>query len=705
MKINHLIFILLMQGSTIAFGQIKYPETKKSAQTDNYFGTNIADPYRWLEDDNSQETLQWEKAENTVTDKYFASIPYYDKIKKRLEEMWNYPKYSSPFKEGAWYYFYKNDGLQNQSVLYRQEGLDGVPEVFIDPNKMSSDGTAAISTPEFSRNKKYAVYLEAQSGSDWQVAHVINVADKQLLNDAVNFIKFSGTSWKGDDGFYYSRYPAPDEKNKLTRQNENHKVYYHKIGTPQSEDILIYEDKDHPLRTINAGMSEDEHFLIISKSEGTSGSEIWVKDMKNTSQGNAFTLLIEGFDTEAHFIDNDGDKLLVRTNADAPNYKVVSIDPKNPAKENWVTIIPERKELLESVGTAGHKLFLTYLQDASSRVYQTNYKGNLDRQIELPGIGSADGFHGYADDTEIFYTYSSFDYPAAIFRYNIASGHTLLFRKSEAKINADNYQTLQTFFYSKDGTKVPMFITYKKGLQLNGNNPVLMYGYGGFNIPMTPAFSISNAFFLEQGGVSVIVNLRGGSEYGEAWHKAGMLRNKQNVFDDFIAAAEFLINKKYTNPSKLAMRGGSNGGLLIGAVMTQRPDLFKVAIPQVGVMDMLRYHKFTIGWAWATEYGSSDKKDDFEYLIKYSPLQNLKPGVTYPATLITTADHDDRVVPAHSFKFAATLQADNDGTNPTLIRIETKAGHSAGKPTNKQIEEAAEIWTFVMYNLGMDYKE
>jgi prolyl oligopeptidase len=414
---------------------------------------------------------------------------------------------------------------------------------------------------------------------------------------------------------------------------------------------------------------------------------------------------MKGFDTETHFIDNDGDKLLVRTNADAPNYKVVLIDPKNSAKENWVIIIPERKELLESVETAGHKLFLTYLQDASSRVYQTNYKGNFERQINLPGIGSATGFHGYAEDSEIFYTYSSFDYPAAIFRYNIASGQTLLFRKSEAKINADNYQTLQTFFYSRDGTKVPMFITYKKGLQLNGNNPVLIYGYGGFNIPLTPSFSISNAFFLEQGGVSVIVNLRGGSEYGEAWHKAGMLQNKQNVFDDFIAAAEFLINKKYTNPSKLAMRGGSNGGLLIGAVMTQRPGLFKVAIPQVGVMDMLRYHKFTIGWAWATEYGRSDKKEDFEYLIKYSPLQNLKPGVKYPATLITTADHDDRVVPAHSFKFAATLQADNDDTNPTLIRIETKAGHSAGKPTNKQIEEAAEIWAFVINNLGMDYKE
>jgi prolyl oligopeptidase len=705
MKLNIISFSSLMMISTIAYPQIKYPETKKVDQTDDYFGTKVADPYRWLEDDNSAATKEWVEEENKVTHSYLSSIPFRDKVKSKLEQMWNYPKYSSPFKEGAWYYFYKNDGLQNQSILYRQQGLTGAPEVFIDPNTMSKDGTAAIGTPAFSKNKKFAVYLEAQAGSDWQTAHVMNVTNKKLLSDEVNYIKFSGTSWKGDDGFYYSRYPVPDEQNKLTTQNRFHKVYYHKLGTQQSNDLLIYEDKEHPLRTVGAGLSEDEHFLILSKTEGTSGGELWVKDMKNTLANNGFKLIIKGFDTEANFIDNDGDDLLVKTNADAPNYKVVLIDPKNPAKENWKTIIPERKELLESVGTAGRKLFLTYLQDASSRVYQTNYKGNLERQINLPGIGSAAGFNGYFDDKELFYSYTSFDYPPAIFRYNIATGQTDLFRKSEVKINADNYQTLQSFFTSKDGTKVPMFITYKKGLQRNGNNPVMLYGYGGFNIPMTPGFSISNAFFLEQGGVSVIVNLRGGNEYGEAWHKAGMLQNKQNVFDDFIGAAQFLIDKKYTNPAKLAIRGGSNGGLLIGAVMTQRPDLFKVAVPQVGVMDMLRYHKFTIGWAWATEYGRSDKKEDFENLYKYSPLQNLKSGVKYPATLITTADHDDRVVPAHSFKFAATLQADNDGTNPTIIRIETKAGHGAGKPTSKQIEEAADIWSFVMYNLGMDFKE
>ncbi len=701
-KVNSFIILMLIASSV--FSQIQYPATKKVNQVDDYFGTQVKDPYRWLEDDNSEETKEWVKEENAVTNKYLSAIPYYDKVKKKLKEMWNYAKYSSPFKEGDYYYYYKNDGLQNQSVLYRQKGLNAEPEVFIDPNKMSKDGTAAIGMPSFSKNKKYAVYLVAEAGSDWEKAYVMNVADKSVLKDEINYIKFSGTSWKGDDGFYYSRYPTPDENNKLTNQNQYHKVYYHKLGAPQSDDLLVFEDKQHPLRTIGAGLSEDEHFLIVSTSEGTSGAEIWVKDM--TRPGADFTLLIKGFDTEPNFIDNDGDKILIRTNADAPNYKVVLIDPKNPSKDKWETIIPQRKELLESAGTAGHKLFLTYLQDASSRVYQTNYKGNLEREIQLPGIGTASGFGGYRDDKEFFYTYTSFDDPSSIYRYNIVTGQQDLFRKSEAKIDANNYQTLQSFFISKDGTKVPMFITYKKRLKLDGNNPLLLYGYGGFNIPLTPAFSISNAFFLEQGGVSVIVNLRGGSEYGEAWHKAGMLHNKQNVFDDFIGAAQFLIDKKYTNPSKLAIRGGSNGGLLIGAVMTQRPDLFKVAIPQVGVMDMLRYHRFTIGWAWATEYGRSDSsKEDFQNLYKYSPLHNLKPGVKYPATFITTGDHDDRVVPAHSFKFAATLQADNDGTNPTLIRIETRAGHGAGKPTDKVIDEAADMWSFIMYNLGMKFIE
>ena len=697
-----ILFIAMMTMLSSAFAQIKYPETKKVDQVDDYFGTKVSDPYRWLEDDKSPETAAWVAAENKITQDYLSKIPFREQVRKRLEEMWNYPKYSSPFKEGEYYYYYKNDGLQNQSILYRQPGLNGTPEIFIDPNKMSKDGTAAVSTPSFTKNKKYAAYMIAQAGSDWQEAYVMDVATKKVLDDKIQWIKFSGLSWKGDDGFYYSRYPEADETKKMTNQNQNQKLYYHKLGTPQSEDVLIYEDKEHPLRSVGGGLTEDERFLLIHQSEGTSGSQIWVKDMKNPNS--SFILLIKGFDTNAGVIDNDGDRLLVLTNADAPNYKVVSIDPKNPSKENWQTIILTRTNFLQSVETAGGKLFLTYLEDASSRVYQTNYKGVLEREIKLPGIGTAEGFDGNREDNELFYTYSSFNYPPAIFHYTISNGQTELFRKAEAKINADNYQTVQSFFTSKDGAKVPMFITYKKGLKLNGNNPTLIYGYGGFNIPSTPGFSISNAFFLEQGGVYVLVNLRGGNEYGEAWHKAGMLQNKQNVFNDFIGAAEFLIKTKYTNPQKLAMRGGSNGGLLVGAVMTQRPDLFRVAIPQVGVMDMLRYHTFTIGHAWATEYGRSDKEEDFKNLIKYSPLHNLKKGVKYPATLVTTADHDDRVVPADSFKFAATLQEDNAGANPTLIRIETKAGHGGGKPTSKQIDEASDIWSFVMYNLGMSFK-
>ena len=703
MRRKLLILFIVVPAMLTSVAQIKYPETRKVTQVDDYFGTKVSDPYRWLEDDKSAETATWVAAENKITQDYLSKIPFREQVRKRLEEMWNYPKFTSPRKEGEYYYYYKNDGLQNQSILYRQKGLSGIPEVFLDPNTMSKDGTAAVGSPAFSKSKKYAAYLIAQAGSDWQEGYAMEVATKKQLSDKVQWIKFSGIAWKGDEGFYYSRYPQPDEKSKMSKQNQFHAVYYHAVGTLQSSDVLIYEDKAHPLRNVNADVTEDERFLLIHTTEGTSGAEIWVKDLKNNQKN--FSLLIKGFDTEANVIDNDGERLLVRTNADAPNYKVVSIDPKNPGKENWQTILPTRTKLLQSVGTAGGKLFADYLEDASTRVYQTNYKGILEREIKLPGIGTSGGFGGYREDKELFYNYTSFNYPPAIFRYDIASGKSTLFRKAEAKINADNYQTVQSFFTSKDGAKVPMFITYKKGLQLNGNNPTLLYGYGGFNIASTPSFSISNALFLEQGGVYVLVNLRGGNEYGEAWHKAGMLQNKQNVFNDLIGAAEFLIKNKYTNPDKLAMRGGSNGGLLIGAVMTQRPDLFKVAIPQVGVMDMLRYHNFTIGWAWATEYGRSDKEADFKNLIKFSPLHNLKKGVKYPATLITTADHDDRVVPAHSFKFAATLQADNDGTNPTLIRIETRAGHGAGKPTSKQIEELADIWSFVMYNLGMTFKE
>ena len=681
-------------------GQIKYPATKKVNQADNYLGTMVADPYRWLEDDNSDETKAWVKDQNKVTDDYLSKIPYRAAVRKTLEEMWNYTKYSSPFKEGDYYYFYKNDGLQNQSVLYRQIGLQGTPEVFIDPNSMSTDGTIVPGVPSFTKSAKYCAYLLSASGSDWQEAYIMDVKTKQLLPDKLQWIKFSGISWKGDEGFFYSRYPQEDELHLLSKKNEFHKLYYHQLGTPQSADKIIFEDNNHPLRTIGGGLTEDKRFLIVNMSEGTSGVEIWVKDMLTNSP---FSLLIKGFDSEAEVVDNDADRLLVKTTIEAPNYKLVSIDPKNAAKENWIEIIPAQNKLLESIGTAGKKLLATYLENASSRVYQYDYKGNIEKEIKLPGLGTASGFNGKVTDKEIFYSYTSFNTPNTIFRYNIISGISEVFRRPELKLNADDYVIVQSFFKSKDGASVPMFITYKKGLQLNGNNPTLIYGYGGFNIPLTPAFNISNAFFLDQGGIYVQVSLRGGNEYGEDWHKAGMLQNKQNVFNDIYGAVQFLIDNKYTNSSKLAIRGGSNGGLLVGACITQHPELFKVAIPQVGVLDMLRYHLFTIGWAWAVEYGRSDKKEDFDNLYKYSPLHNLKKGTSYPATLITTADHDDRVVPAHSFKFAATLQEMNNSNNPTLIRIESKAGHGAGKPTSKVIEEAADIWSFVMWNLGMKF--
>lgn len=693
-----------MTSSLAAAAQIKYPETKKVDTVDNYHGTAVADPYRWLEDDNSEETKAWVKAQNEVTENYLAGIPYRKEVKKRLEELWNYPKYSSPFKEGDYYYFFKNDGLQNQSVAYRQKGLKGKPEVFFDPNKLSEDGTVALAAWSFSKNSKYLAYSVSQSGSDWQTGYLMDVATKKKLGDELSWLKFTGFSWKGDEGFYYTRYPEPKEGDQLKGKNESPAIYYHKLGTPQSADVLVYEDKAHPQRFAGVGLTEDERFLILYTSEGTSGGELLYKDLQDPAQ-EEFRLLIPGFATEPSIVDNAGDKLLLLTNDGAPTYHLVLVDPKNPAKENWKEIIPAKAEVLQSVSTGGGYLFASYLKDASTKVYQYTTDGKLVREIELPGIGSAGGFGGKKKDKDFFYVFTSFNYPPTIFHYDIASGKSSLFRKTEVKFNPEEFETKQVFFYSKDSTKVPVFLTYRKGLKLDGNNPVMLYGYGGFNVPMTPGFSVSNAFFMEQGGIYAQVTLRGGSEYGEDWHKAGMLDKKQNVFDDFIGAAEYLVKENYTSPGKIAVKGGSNGGLLVGAVMAQRPDLFKVAIPQVGVMDMLRYHKFTIGYAWATEYGSSEKKEQFDYLYKYSPLHNLKDSTHYPATIVTTGDHDDRVVPAHSFKFAARLQAAHKGSNPVLIRIETKAGHGAGKPTSKIIEEAADLWSFSMYNMGVPFKD
>lgn len=737
MRKKLLVFTMLMPVCALA--QLKYPETRKEEVWDGYHQQyKIQDPYRWLEDDNSADTKKWVADQNKVTFDYLSTIPVRSNVKKRLEDLWNYTRYSSPFKKGQYYYFFKNDGLQNQAVLYQQKGLSGKPRVFLDPNKLSKEGTSAIGSYGFSKTGKYFYYTISVAGSDWQEGYILETATGKMLSDTIRWTKFGGFNWKGDEGFYYSCYPASDEKSKLSGQNKYNMVQYHKLGDLQPNDQLVYLDREHPLQYCSAGLTEDQRYLILQTSQGTSGSELYFIDTKTSQM--RFEQIVEGFKTEASIIDNDGDRLLMLTNDGAPNYHIVSIEPLNPkeredrmeemAKEvlakklsleeqreeaektekaimrhGWKVIVPEKDMALESVTTCGGYLFLSYLKDASTRIYQYTYSGQLVREVKLPGLGTASGFSGEKTDKEIFYSFTSFNTPPSIYRYNLQTGQSTLFRKTEVKIKTDDLVTEQVFFKSKDGTKVPMFITYKKGMVKNGNNPVLMYGYGGFNIPITPGFSVSNAFFMEQGGIYVSVNLRGGNEYGEKWHKAGMLENKQNVFDDFIGAAEYLISEKYTNSQKLAIRGGSNGGLLVGAVMTQRPELFKVALPAVGVMDMLRFHKFTVGWGWAVEYGNPDTASHFPFLYKYSPYHNLKPGTQYPATMVTTADHDDRVVPAHSFKFAARLQEYHKGEPPVLIRVETNAGHGAGKPTSKQIDEATDIWSFVMHQLGMEFRE
>jgi prolyl oligopeptidase len=702
-KLSTLLFAFTCIPAIMTAQKINYPTTTKVEQTDDYFGTKIQDPYRWLENDTAKNTEEWVKEQNVVTNAYLSKIPFRDKIRNRLTEIWNYPKYGAPQKEGEWFTFYKNDGLQSQAVLYVQKGLTGSPEVLLDPNKLSADGTVALQATSFSDKQKYFAYAVSASGSDWQEIHIMNFASRRLLTEKLEYVKFTGISWAGDEGFYYSGYDKPkDEKTKFSAKTEYQKIYFHKVGTPQSADQLIYEDKDHPLRYVAAHLTEDDRFLILNIAQGTDGSEIKVKDMQDKN-ATTFTTIVEGFKTNADVVDNIGDKLLLKTNSHAPNGKLVLLDPKNPAEENWKVIIPEEKEPLEIVHTGGGKIFASYLKNAATLVNQYNISGKLEHHIALPAVGTATGFGCKKTENFFFYSFTSFTYPSTIFKYDIKTGKSELFRKSEVKFDPAAYETKQVFYPSKDGTKVPMFITCKKGLKLDGNNPTLLYGYGGFNINMTPAFSITNIPFLEAGGVYCVANLRGGAEHGEDWHKAGMLDKKQNVFDDFIAAAEWLIKEKYTSPAKLAIRGGSNGGLLVGACMVQRPELFKVALPAVGVLDMLRYHKFTVGWGWAVEYGSSDHKEQFDYLIKYSPLHNLKKGTCYPATLITTADRDDRVVPAHSFKFAAALQEAQGCDNPTLIRIESKAGHGAGKPTAKVIDEAADTWSFVLYNMGISF--
>jgi prolyl oligopeptidase len=698
------MFILILFAAAIAFAacqkkaaRLIYPETKKVDQVDDYFGTKVADPYRWLEDDNAEDTKAWVEAQNKVTFGYLDTIPYRPLIKTRLTEIFNYPRYSSPFRVGEYYFFAKNDGLQNQSVYYVQKGLDGTPEVFIDPNALSPDGTVRIGMLGASLDDKYMAISRGEAGSDWSEIRVVDIATKQELPDRVQWVKFSGAAWKGD-GFYYSGYEKPAAGEELQQKNEFQRVYFHKLGDPQDKDALVWEDKEHPLRYVNAGTTEDEKWLFLVLSEGTSGSEVWARDL--TGKNAPLTLLVKGFDYDASPIEVVDGRVLVYTNEDAPNFRVVSIDPQDAAKDKWQTVIPEKPEVLSGAGTAGGYMFCDYLKDANTKIYQHQLDGTLVREIALPALGTAGGFGGRRDEKTLFYTFTSFTYPPTIYKYDPATGVSEVFRASEVKFDPSAYETKQVFYASKDGTKVPMFIVFKKGLKLDGQNPTFLYAYGGFNISMQPAFSAANIILLENGGVYAMANIRGGGEYGEAWHKAGMLDKKQNVFDDFIAAAEYLIKEKYTSTPRLAIAGGSNGGLLVGAVMAQRPELFGVAFPAVGVMDMLRFHKFTVGWGWAVEYGSSDNKDQFPFLYAYSPLHNLKPGVCYPATMVTTADHDDRVVPAHSFKFAATLQADQACAKPVVIRIETRSGHGSSN-LSKAIEDLTDQWSFMFWNMGV----
>jgi prolyl oligopeptidase len=692
------IILAFILGGCSSQEKITYPVTKTVDQVDDYFGTKVADPYRWLEDDRAEEVKAWVQEQNKVTFAYLEKIPFREKIRSRLQEIYNYPRYSSPFKEGKYYFFYKNDGLQNQSVIYIQEGLEGEPRVFLDPNKLSKDGTTRAFLAGFSKDSKYVAYSRSEGGSDWREFRVMDVESGKETADRIQWVKFSGASWY-KNGFFYSAYDKPEKGKELTAKNKFNKIFYHKLGDPQEKDQLIFEDKEHPLRYFFAGTDEDEKFLFLNISEGTHGNELYYKDL--TKKESKFEPITQGFDHNTYVIEAINGHFLAQTDMDAPNQRVVKIDPKNPGKENWQTIIPEKEEVIRNANLAGNKLFVSYLKDANTRTYQHDVSGKLEKEIQFPALGTAYGFGGKKDETLLFYTFTSFTYPPTIYKYDVTTGKSEVFRKSEVKFNPEDFQAKQVFYASKDGTKIPMFIVYKKGLELNGKNPTYLYAYGGFNASMTPYFNVSNVVLLENGGIYAMACLRGGGEYGEKWHQAGMLLKKQNVFDDFIAAGEYLIKGKYTSKDKLAIAGASNGGLLVGACMTQRPDLFRVAFPAVGVMDMLRYHKFTVGWGWAVEYGSSDKEEHFKNLYSYSPLHNIRDETAYPATLVTTADHDDRVVPAHSFKFIAQLQKSQKGSNPVLIRIDVKSGHGSSSIT-KAIDSLTDKWAFFFYNMGVE---
>ncbi len=688
------------QNHTKNESSLNYPTTNKVGTVDTYFGTTVQDPYRWLEDDRSSETENWVKDQNKTTFGYLDKIPFRKELKDRLSSLWNYEKVGAPFKEGDYTYFYKNDGLQNQYVIYRFKNEDDEPTVFLDPNKFSDDGTTSLGGVSFSKNGKKVAYSISEGGSDWRKIIIINAETKEITEDTLVDVKFSGMSWKGNEGFYYSSYDKP-KGSELSAKTDQHKVYYHKLGTPQKEDQLIFggtPEEKH--RYIGGTVTEDNHYLIISASVSTSGNKLFIKDLTNPNS--KLITILDHTDSDTYIIENEGSKLFLVTNLNAPNKKIVTVDASNPTPENWVDFIPETENVL-SPNTGGGYFFAEYMVDAVAKVLQYDYQGTLIRDIKLPGVGSVGGFGAKKEDKELHYSFTNYITPGSIYTYDIEKGTSELYRKPKIDFNPEAYESKQVFYTSKDGTKVPMIISYKKGIELNGKNPTILYGYGGFNISLTPSFSIANAVWMEQGGIYAVPNLRGGGEYGKKWHDAGTKLQKQNVFDDFIAAGEFLIKNKYTSSDFLAIRGGSNGGLLVGATMTQRPDLMKVALPAVGVLDMLRYHTFTAGAGWAYDYGTAeDNKEMFEYLKGYSPVHNVKEGISYPATMVTTGDHDDRVVPAHSFKFAAALQAKQTGENPTLIRIETNAGHGAGTPVSKTIEQFADIYGFTLYNMGYE---
>lgn len=677
--------------------EVKYPETiRDTTVKDYYFGTMVPDPYRWLENDTSKETAAWVKAENDVTQAYLSKIPFRDAIKKRYETLYNYEKYSAPFMEGKYTYFYLNTGLQNQSVLYRQEADSKTPETFLDPNSFSKDGTTSLAGVSFSKDGSMVAYNISEGGSDWQKIVVMDALTKKQTGDTLE-LKFSGASWKGNDGFYYSNYQR-GTGNVLSAKNENHKLYYHKLGTPQKDDKLIYGNDATPVRYMSGYLSEDERWLIISTANETYGNDLYVQDL--TKPGSPVIPIITDRKNANGIVDVDDNFFYIQTDKDAPTNKLIVAPIASPGVANWKTIIEAKPEVL-NVSAGGGFLFATYMKDAVNKVYQYDKTGKQIREITLPGLGTAGGFYAKHNEKELYYVFTSYTSPATIYKMDIATGKASLYKESKVNYKPEDFESEQVFYTSKDGTKIPMILTHKKGIQLNGNNPCLLYGYGGFGISLTPHFSTSVLILLENGGIYAVPNIRGGGEYGEDWHNQGIKTKKQNVFDDFIAAATFLVDKKYTSRDKLAIEGGSNGGLLIGACITQQPNICKVALPAVGVMDMLRYHKFTAGAGWAYDYGTSaDSKEMFDYLYHYSPLHNVREAA-YPATMITTADHDDRVVPAHSFKFAATMQKNQKGTNPILIRIETKAGHGSGRSTQQLIQEVTDMWSFMFYNIGL----